>query len=369
MAEPIITDKDATQVGVDLFGNPRDTALDRLRARARQAMLDPRAHAIRRASIARRLAAVESGEVQDPEYESDKKRDETLKSLWADARDKGVTPDENPSDFASIAVSHFTRAGDARSAFMAIQWKQMQEANARAAELERAQIGKAGNQDKRGDFYSYVQDPELGLVATDARNPRVIDPVTKKEITKRVRKIENDPKSQAEIAGAKQYGQDVGKAVAAIGGKYDALDSVREAQGILRKGIYNGFWADVQKNVAAATPGVDKTKVANTEEFISYIGNTVVPRLKEFGGNDSNEELKYLQKIQGGEITMQDKALERILVSAEKKISAGIKRLRAEGKTIGKDVPESPEEKPQVSPKMIDELLKKYGKQKAESGK
>ena len=80
-------------------------------------------------------------------------------------------------------------------------------------------------------------------------------------------------------------------------------------------------------------------KVQNTEEFMSYIGNTVVPRLQEFGGNDSVEELKYLQRIMGGDQRLEPRSLENILNSAEKKIKRGIERVQSQTQAAGKKAP------------------------------
>lgn len=133
----------------------------------------------------------------------------------------------------------------------------------------------------------------------------------------------------AEQAGKKE-GYDIGEQAAMIENKWSAVDSVREAKDMLNQGIYTGYWADVGKTLAKASMGAvgDRQKAARTEQFMSYIGNTVVPRLKEFGGNDSNEEMRYLQRIMGGDITMEPEALAAILDSAERKITRGIERLQ-----------------------------------------
>lgn len=200
-----------------------------------------------------------------------------------------------------------------------------------------ALVQKKYENSERGEYFVPVQTAE-GVMAFDARRGIIVDPVTKKPITnKPVLGSGSDPNLQRNLSANKELGKDVGTAVGAIGGKYDALDSVREAKIMLDKGIYSGFWAETQKNIAKATPGLDTTKAANTEQFMAHIGNVVIPRLKEFGGNDSNEEMRYLQKIMGGDITMEDKALRGVLESAEKKIAAGIKRVREQAK--GANVP------------------------------
>jgi hypothetical protein len=137
------------------------------------------------------------------------------------------------------------------------------------------------------------------------------------------------PGEAAEAAGKKE-GYDIGEQAAMIENKYSAIDSLREAKSMMAQGIYTGYWGDVQKTLAKASLGAvgDRQKAARTEQFLSYIGNVVVPRLKEFGGNDSNEEMRYLKSIMGGDTSMEPEAISAILDSAERKISRGIERLQ-----------------------------------------
>ena len=137
----------------------------------------------------------------------------------------------------------------------------------------------------------------------------------------------SDPGLQGKIAEAKEEGKAVGEQRGTIGGKYSALDSVRDAKKLITDGIYSGYYGEIKKTLAKANPLADKKTAANTERFISHIGNVVIPRLKEFGGNDSNEEMRYLQKVMAGDITMEKDALAKILDDAERKIQQGIERL------------------------------------------
>lgn len=137
----------------------------------------------------------------------------------------------------------------------------------------------------------------------------------------------SDPNLQGRLSEAKEEGKTVGEQRGMIGGKYQAVDSVRDAKKLINDGIYAGYYGEMKKTLAKANPLADKTKAANTERFISHIGNVVIPRLKEFGGNDSNEEMKYLQRVMAGDITMEPEALMKILDDAEKKIQQGIERL------------------------------------------
>ena len=80
----------------------------------------------------------------------------------------------------------------------------------------------------------------------------------------------------------------------------------------------------MQEGLAGYTEGMvgSKERLANTETFRSYLGDVVIPGLKDFGGSDTVEELKYLQGVYAGDTTAQPKALKNMLERAENKIKA-----------------------------------------------
>ena len=139
----------------------------------------------------------------------------------------------------------------------------------------------------------------------------------------------------ADRAG-KKIGDIVGEQTATIEGQYSALDAVRGARKQLEQGIYSGYWANAGMAAAKATSGAigDRDKAARTEKFKSYIGNTVIPRLKEFGGNDSVEELRMLERVMGGDITLEPEALSEIMASIETKQMRGIERMQRQQQAI-----------------------------------
>ena len=144
-------------------------------------------------------------------------------------------------------------------------------------------------------------------------------------------------KGQAEKSG-ETGGAAVGKETAAIQGKYTALSSIKDALDVVERGIYAGGYGPMEEALAKYGAGVvgNKNRLVNTEEFRAYIGDVVIPRLQEFGGNDSVEELKYLRSVMAGETTLEKASIERILKNADKKIRSGIQRLEAQQKAIGK---------------------------------
>ncbi len=145
----------------------------------------------------------------------------------------------------------------------------------------------------------------------------------------------SDVNLKKQMASASEEGKLLGKDRGNIASKEDAMSSLTKAKNLLKEGIYTGGYAEVKSNISKYSRFGDKKKLERTQAFVSEIGNTVVPRLQEFGGNDSNEELKYLRGIMGGEITLEKGALERILDSSEAKIKRGIDRVKKGQPTNG----------------------------------
>lgn len=145
----------------------------------------------------------------------------------------------------------------------------------------------------------------------------------------------SDVNLKKQMTSASEEGKLLGKDRGNIASKEDAMSSLTNAKNLLKEGIYTGGYAEAKSNISKYSPLGDKKKLERTQAFVSEIGNTVVPRLQEFGGNDSNEELKYLKGIMGGEITLEKGALERVLNSSEAKIRRGIDRVKKGQPTNG----------------------------------
>jgi hypothetical protein len=154
----------------------------------------------------------------------------------------------------------------------------------------------------------------------------------------------------------KAAGKKIGAELVEVKDKQSALDSIDDALGLLNQGIYAGGYGPAQNFVAKYTGIGDKNKVARTEQFLAFIGDVVVPRLKEFGGNDSEQELAYLNRIMGGQIEMEPAALKNILRQAKIKINRGIERLRKQAESGDEKKPlvstlPSPQDNTQPQPK------------------
>lgn len=402
--------KPAQSDPTDLFGNPRVSPRQLMQQQlaallqdtaARTASADPRTQGVSMmgAGIGGMLGnlLIEKGVLpKPPEMERAEKMEAARTAINEDATRQGIDPVKMPGEFADLAASHFLRAGDEQSAMKAIQWRNLQEANTRVAERERQQTSTLQAQELhalkdytpesvqafkqsgdyadlkidpnassrgRGDYFVPVQTAE-GVRAFDARKGTIVDPATRAPVTKPVVGSASDPELQGRLAASKKSGEKIGESRVLLDGKMDAHEAVIDARSMLDKGIYTGALSDFRKNVAKLAPGMNKERVANTEQFLSHIGNVVIPRLKEFGGNDSNEELRYLQKVMGGDTSLEEPALRKILESTERKITRGIARTRKRLKGAGLPSDDTPDTKPAApAPKPdIDALLRKYGK-------
>lgn len=146
--------------------------------------------------------------------------------------------------------------------------------------------------------------------------------------------------AQAKAAGT-EAGKGVGKQSVEVQGKYTAMDSIDDALAMVKKGIFAGGYGPAMEATAKYTKGAvgGQKTLENTEQFRAYIGDVVIPRLQEFGGNDSVEELKYLRSVMAGDTTLESGSIKRILQTAKTKIDKGVKRLEAQQQATLKGEP------------------------------
>ena len=150
---------------------------------------------------------------------------------------------------------------------------------------------------------------------------------------------------------SKEASKIIGQNVANIETQFSLKTAFDDAIKLVNQGIYGGAYGPEKQFLAKFTGIGSPQKVENTEVFMANIGEIVIPRLQQFGGNDSNEELKYLQKVVAGELRMEPKAMLRVLESAERKTRNNIERLQKQtsGKP-GEALPTTPMNAPLGSP-------------------
>jgi hypothetical protein len=152
-------------------------------------------------------------------------------------------------------------------------------------------------------------------------------------------------KGQATKAG-EAGGTEIGKASAKVGAGYRSLDAISDALETVESGIYGGGYGPLLEATAKYTFGVvgNQDRLVNTEAFRAYIGNVVIPMMQQLGGSDSNEELKKMESIAGGNTKLEPAAINRILKSARKAIKNDLARLekQQEAVTGGQPLPLGP---------------------------
>jgi hypothetical protein len=162
--------------------------------------------------------------------------------------------------------------------------------------------------------------------------------------------VANQAKKAGETSGA-----DVGKQVAQIQTGYSIDSALNDALNMAEKGIYAGGYGPLQEAAAKYSKGAvgDKKRLVNTQEFRAYIGNVIIPMMSKLGGSDSNEELKYMQSIAGGQTELEPEAIKAILKRAQKAVRNDVARIQQQYNAIqeGKPLPTGPVKTPGNQPR------------------
>lgn len=153
---------------------------------------------------------------------------------------------------------------------------------------------------------------------------------------------------------SKEASKIIGQNVANVENQFSLETAYKDALSLLNKGIYGGAFGPEQAAATKYSLGLlgNQNKLENTEVFLANIGEIVIPRLVQFGGNDSNEELKYLQNVVAGNQRLEPESMKRILASAEKKVQNNIKRLNLQTQAAkgGTELPIAPVSTPSQTP-------------------
>lgn len=144
-----------------------------------------------------------------------------------------------------------------------------------------------------------------------------------------------DASKMADAAGKK-----VGEKLADIPLQLKAKEALQGGLAQLDQGINSGIYANIKQGLTKATGGAigSSQKVENTEVYKSYIGNVVIPMMAQLGGSDSNEELRKMEGIVAGDLTLEAGSMRRILKSAQAAIDRDIARAKQqEGAALNKE--------------------------------
>ena len=180
---------------------------------------------------------------------------------------------------------------------------------------------------------------EFAKTLTEAGLTPGTEPFQKRMLEYATKKVEGAGKGTGNVtigginvdtgAAAKKAGEIIGTNVANIENQFSLQTAYTDALTLLDQGIYAGAFGPEQTAATKYSLGSlgNQKKLENTEVFLANIGEIVIPRLVQFGGNDSNEELKYLQNVVAGNQRLEPGSMKRILKNAEKKVQNNIKRL------------------------------------------
>ena len=168
--------------------------------------------------------------------------------------------------------------------------------------------------DKDGNFIGYGQASSSGGIyyqgeLVDGTNVRPMDPGLIAQERAAGTMIGAAPKVIIEL-----YSKTTRPEMSAIS---EAVASMREAKKYLNQGIQTGSMSDALQALRSlgAQVGleVDEEVLSSTQAYQNFIGNVVIPRMAALGGHDSNEELRRLYSLSGGDINQSLAALQDTL--------------------------------------------------------
>jgi hypothetical protein len=141
----------------------------------------------------------------------------------------------------------------------------------------------------------------------------------------------------------KEEGKGVGAKLVDIPTALSALDALNGGLSQLDLGINAGMYGNIKQTLTKASLGTigSEAKVTNTEVYLAYIGNTVIPLMSKLGGSDSNEELNYMKRLVAGDVTLEPASMRRIITNAINAINRDIARTKNQESAVlgGKEMP------------------------------
>ena len=135
---------------------------------------------------------------------------------------------------------------------------------------------------------------------------------------------------------------------------YNAVEAIRQthdARAMLDEGMVTGAFADPRVMFAkvGALLGMDASQASNSEVFKGIIGNQVLTHIRALGANPSNADRDYIEKVQGGQIALEESSLRRLLDINEKYSRQAIQRFNGDSKKL---MDANPEQYRMIAPLM-----------------
>jgi hypothetical protein len=114
------------------------------------------------------------------------------------------------------------------------------------------------------------------------------------------------------------------------------IPSIFEARKALDDGAITGMFAAGKVNLQklGAMFDIPAAQAENTEVLRSAIGSGVLAHIKELGANPSNTDRDYIEKVQGGQISLEEGSIRRILDIQEKYARQAIRNFNNDAKKL-----------------------------------
>jgi hypothetical protein len=153
----------------------------------------------------------------------------------------------------------------------------------------------------------------------------------------------------------KEQAGDLIKSRAAARDAVSIIDTVKTGRDIMKSGMITGAGADflVNLNQGLKTVGIDAgyaDAAANSQAFAANMANNVGKLIKQFGAGTglSNADREYAEKMAGSKITLDPKAINRILEINERAARNVITRHNKDVKGIKTNIPLEVELPPEI---------------------
>jgi len=169
-----------------------------------------------------------------------------------------------------------------------------------------------------------LQDLEVKLRAADPNDPRLAD--VRNAIVKLTTQapgqtinINQVQESELEKALGKGQGEVALKSQATAQDAADMINTIKIGRGLVQQGIVTGFGADFRVDLGRALKlaGIETgdDAVANTQAFAATMAQNVGKLIKQFGAGTglSDADREYAIKMAGGQITLDEGAIKKIL--------------------------------------------------------
>ena len=171
-----------------------------------------------------------------------------------------------------------------------------------------------------------LQETAQGLVAVNKRNPNDVKPVQlggqtlmPKVTPGQTININQIQESELEKSLGKGQGEIALKSQATAQDAADMINTIKIGRGLVQQGIVTGFGADFRVDLGRALKlaGIETgdDAVANTQTFAATMAQNVGKLIKQFGAGTglSDADREYAIKMAGGQITLDESAIKKIL--------------------------------------------------------